>query len=141
MRLLFILICIAVFFAAILPVTANLAFVLMGCGLGDSAFPVALVIAAILLILAIVGKQRPEMGGPGSRNRPAPFSGMRVSFTLPTASILPDKTGRTGLPGLPLRLGRRGLKVVFAFVVATRIPIFRWHKRQAEQGLKAQGWE
>jgi len=50
----FILICIAMFFAAILPMTANCAFVLMGLGMDDNAVPVALVICTVLLVGAIV---------------------------------------------------------------------------------------
>jgi len=50
----FILICVGMFFAAILPMTANCAFVLMGLGMDDSAVPVALVICTVLLVGAII---------------------------------------------------------------------------------------
>jgi hypothetical protein len=51
---LFILIAIGAFFVAILPVTANFAFFLMGCGMDENAVPVAFVISAVAIIGAII---------------------------------------------------------------------------------------
>jgi len=52
--LIFIVICVGMFFAAILPLTANCAFVLMGLGMDDNAVPLALVICTVLLVGAII---------------------------------------------------------------------------------------
>ena len=52
--LVFIVISIVVFCFFILPMTANAALVLMYLGMGDSAMPVAFVIAAAIIIGCII---------------------------------------------------------------------------------------